>query len=209
MLVGNLVALAQRSLKRMLAYSSVAHAGYLLVAVWPGTRLGTASVLLYLVAYSLTTLAAFGILSVLGRDGEREVGLDEIAGLGRTRPWLALALTVCMLSLLGFPGTLGFIGKWYIISAVIGTGHMILPVVLVLASVVSAGYYLPVVMAVYMRPAPAGGSAGELLPRHAAVTIGVVVVALLIFGVWPSGAVGAALDSAATLLGAGATTAAR
>jgi NADH-quinone oxidoreductase subunit N len=205
MLVGNLVALAQRSLKRMLAYSSVAHAGYLLVAVWPGTRLGSASVLLYLLAYGLTTLAAFGILSVLGRDGEREVGLDEIAGLGRTRPWLALGLTICMLSLLGFPGTLGFIGKWYIISAVVGTGHMVLPVVLVLASVVSAGYYLPVIMAVYMRPAPAGTVHGELLPRPAAVTLAVVVAALLVFGVWPSGAVGAAIDSAATLLEAGAT----
>src|SRR5690606_125272 len=120
MLVGNLVALTQRSLKRMLAYSSVAHAGYLLVAVWPGTRLG-----------------ACGSLSVVGRGGGREVGRDDIAGLGRTRPWLALGLTICMLSLLGFPGTLGFIGKWYIISAVVGAGHMVLPIVLVLASVVS------------------------------------------------------------------------
>jgi NADH-quinone oxidoreductase subunit N len=209
MAVGNLVALAQRSLKRMLAYSSVAHAGYLLVAVWPGTRLGSASVLLYLLAYSLTTLAAFGILSVLGRDGEREVGLDEIAGLGRRRPWLALGLTICMLSLLGFPGTLGFIGKWYIISAVVGTGHMILPVVLVLASVISAGYYLPVIMALYMRPAPAGAGSGELLGRPAAWAIGIVVAALLVFGVWPSGAIAAALESAGTLLQAGATTATR
>ena len=209
MVVGNLVALAQRSIKRMLAYSSVAHAGYLLVAVWPGTRLGSASVLLYLLAYGLTTLAAFGILSVLGRDGERDVGLDEIAGLGRTRPWLALGLTICMLSLLGFPGTLGFIGKWYIISAVVGTGHMVLPVVLVLASVVSAGYYLPVIMAAYMRPAPAGEVHGELLPRPAAVTLALMIAAVVLLGVWPAGAVDAALDSAATLLQAGATTAVR
>jgi len=207
MVVGNLVALSQRSLKRMLAYSSVAHAGYLLVAVWPGTRLGAAAVLLYLLAYGLTTLAAFGILSTLGRDGERDVTLDEVAGLGRTRPWLALGLTICMLSLLGFPGTLGFIGKWYILSAVVAQQHWILPVVLVLTSVVSAGYYLPVIMAAYMRPTPAGAVAGPLLPRVAGAALGVVIVAIIIFGVWPSGALGVALDSASTLFQAGGTTA--
>jgi NADH-quinone oxidoreductase subunit N len=117
MVLGNLVALSQRSLKRMLAYSSIAHAGYLLAALWPGTQRSLSATLLYLAAYLLTSLAAFGILAVLGRGGEREVTLDAIAGLSRRRPWLALALSLCMLSLLGFPGTFGFVGKWAILDA--------------------------------------------------------------------------------------------
>ena len=186
MVLGNLVALTQRSLKRMLAYSSIAHAGYLLVAVWPGTPAGAGSVMLYLLAYSLTTLASFGFLAALGRGGERDVTLDDLAGLAATRPVMALGLTVCMLSLLGFPGTFGFIGKWYILTAVVAQGHYILPVILVLTSVVSAGYYLPVVMAMYMKPAPTADryAALRLAPAAlGAVALAVVVVVLL--GVWP------------------------
>ena len=200
MIVGNLIALAERSLKRMLAYSSVAHAGYLLVAVWSGSVLGASAVVLYLVAYGVTTLAAFGILTALGRDGEREVTLESIAGLASRRPLLASGLALCMLSLLGFPGTFGFIGKWYIISTVVAEGQYILPVVLVLTSVVSAGYYLPVIMAMFMRPAPSPESYGTVrLPRAAAVATAVCVVAILVFGFWPSGAVDAAGQSAAAL----------
>ena len=108
----------------MLAYSSIAHAGYLLVAVWPGTRPGAGAVLLYLLAYGLTTLASFGFLAALGRGGERDVTLDDIAGLAATRPGSRFGLSVCMLSLLGFPGTFGFIGKWYILTAVVAEGQL-------------------------------------------------------------------------------------
>jgi NADH-quinone oxidoreductase subunit N len=193
MVLGNLVALTQRSLKRLLAYSSVAHAGYLLVAVWPGTPIGASAVLLYLLAYSLTSLAAFGLLSALGRGGERDVTLDDIAGLAAARPGVAFALSVCMLSLLGFPGTFGFIGKWYIILAVVAEGHYVLPVILVVTSVLSAGYYLPVIMAMYMRPAPAGDRYAAVRLAPAALgTVTLAVVAVLLFGVWP----GAVLDLA-------------
>jgi NADH-quinone oxidoreductase subunit N len=193
MILGNLVALAQRSLKRLLAYSSVAHAGYLLVAVWPGTPAGAGSVLLYLLAYSLTSLAAFGLLAIVGRGGERDVTLDDIAGLAATRPGIAFALAVCMLSLLGFPGTFGFIGKWYIISAVVAEGHYVLPVVLVLTSVLSAGYYLPVIMAMYMKPAPSADRYAQVrLPAPALGAVTLTIAAVLLFGVWP----GAVLDLA-------------
>jgi NADH-quinone oxidoreductase subunit N len=186
MVVGNLVALAQRPLKRMLAYSSIGHAGYLLVAVWPGTHAGSGAVLLYLLAYGLTTLASFGFLTTLGRGGERDVTLDDLAGLSSTRPLVAFGLAVCMLSLLGFPGTFGFIGKWYILSAVVAQGQMILPVLLVLTSVVSAGYYLPVIMAMYMKPAPAAPRADVgRLPVAAAGAIALSVAAVLLFGLWP------------------------
>ncbi|HUR93443.1 MAG TPA: NADH-quinone oxidoreductase subunit N [Gemmatimonadales bacterium] len=200
MVLGNFVALAQRPLKRMLAYSSVAHAGYLLTAVWPGSQAGAGAVLLYLLAYSLTTLASFGILAALGRGGERDVTLDDVAGLATTRPWLAFGMAVCMLSLLGFPGTFGFIGKWYILSAVVAERHYILPVILVLTSVVSAGYYLPVIMAMYMRPAPSGQRhvAVRLAPA-AAGAVALTVAAVLAFGVWPVGLLDVAGQSAATL----------
>lgn len=200
MVLGNLVALAQRKLKRMLAYSSIAHAGYLLVAVWPGTRLGSGAVLLYLAAYGLTTLASFGFLTALGRGGEQEVTYDDISGLAVSRPWIALGLSICMLSLLGFPGTFGFIGKWYIISAVIAEGQWVLPVVLVLTSVISVGYYLPVIMAVYMKaPASEESHRTVRLWPAAAGAIAVSVVAIVLFGFWPGGALDAAVRSAGTL----------
>jgi NADH-quinone oxidoreductase subunit N len=200
MIAGNLVALAQRTLKRMLAYSSIAHAGYLLAAVWPGTRLGSGSVLLYLAAYGVTTLASFGFLAALGRHGERSVTYDDIAGLAASRPWMAFGLSICMLSLLGFPGTFGFIGKWYILSALIAEGQIILPVVLVLTSVISAGYYLPVIMSMYMKaPASDESHSGVSLFPAAAGAIAVSVAAVLVFGFWPSGALDTAIDSAGTL----------
>jgi NADH-quinone oxidoreductase subunit N len=200
MVVGNLVALAQRTLKRMLAYSSIAHAGYLLAAVWPGTRLGSGSVLLYLAAYGLTTLASFGFLAALGRHGERSVTYDDIAGLAGPRPWIAAGLSICMLSLLGFPGTFGFIGKWYIISALIAEDQVILPIVLVITSVVSAGYYLPVIMSMYMKaPTSEEVHSGVRLFPAAAGAIAVAVAAVLLFGFWPRGALDASVRSAGTL----------
>jgi NADH-quinone oxidoreductase subunit N len=210
MVVGNLVALAQRSLKRMLAYSSIAHAGYLLVAVWPASRTGAGAVLAYLLAYCLTTLASFGFLSALGRGGERDVTYDDIAGLAATRPWISAGLSVSMLSLLGFPGTFGFIGKWYILTAVVAEGHVILPVILVLTSVISAGYYLPVIMAMYMRPAPAPGRFdGVRLAPAAAGALALSIAAIVVFGFWPGDLLDLAGRSAQTLTQTGMPVAGR
>jgi len=200
MVVGNLVALSQRSLKRMLAYSSIAHAGYLLAALLPGTHLGAASTLVYLLAYALTSLAAFGLLSVLGSDGERAVTLDSIAGLAGRRPWVAAGLSITMLSLLGFPGTFGFMGKWMILLGLTGAGHWVAAVVLVLASLVSAGYYLPVIMAVYMRPAAEGAPFdGIRIGAPAAVTIALAVALVVMLGLWPTPAMSPAQMGAASL----------
>ncbi len=201
MVLGNLVALSQRSLKRMLAYSSIAHAGYLLTALWPGTRLAAGAVLVYLAAYALTSLMAFGILSVLGRGGERDVTLDSVAGLARRRPWLAFALAVTMLSLLGFPGTFGFVGKWAILTAVIEVRHIPLTVILVLTSLVSAGYYLPVLMSAYMRePGSSEAHAGSALPRPAALVVGLAVVVVVVLGVLPAPVLAGAVETAGTLI---------
>src|SRR6266571_5129277 len=148
MVAGNLTALAQRAVKRMLAYSSIAHAGYLLVAVAAGTSFGAAAFLFYLVAYTLMTIAAFALLAAKGRDGERDVLIDDLAGLGRERPWLAFALATCMLS---------------------------------------AGYYLPVIMAMYMKPEPfAQAHAGVRLGRLAGAGVAISVAGLLFFGIRPN-----------------------
>ena len=187
MVGGNLLALAQRSLKRMLAYSSVAHAGYLLVAVASGKAAGTAAFIVYLVAYTLMSVGAFAVLAAKGRRGESDVLIDDLAGLATRRPWLAFALAVCMLSLLGFPGTAGFIGKWYILLAATSAGQNVLAAILVLASVVSAGYYLPVIMAMYMKPEASETVHAEVrLGRLAEAAVAVAVAGLLVFGVWPN-----------------------
>jgi NADH-quinone oxidoreductase subunit N len=202
MVLGNLVALSQQSLKRLLAYSSIAHAGYLLVGLWPGTSQGLSAVVVYLAAYVTTSLAAFGILTVLGRDGERAVTLDSMAGLARKRPWLAFALAVTMLSLLGMPGTIGFIGKWAILVAVVHEGQYLLPVVLVVTTLISAGYYLPVVMTAYMRdPTSDLAHAEARLPRPGALVVAAAVVLILLFGVLPAGLLTTATATAASITG--------
>lgn len=200
MVVGNLVALSQRSIKRMLAYSSIAHAGYLLVAVWPGTRLGAAALLIYLLAYGITTLAAFGILAMLGRDGERDVTVDDITGLAKERPWMAFAMAICMLSLLGFPGTFGFIAKWMVLTSAVFEGQWLLAVVMVLASVVSAGYYLPVIMGMYMRDAEPGVDYSGLKVWGAgAGVVAVAIVGIILLGLWPPDLIDLSMESAAAL----------
>jgi NADH-quinone oxidoreductase subunit N len=187
MIGGNLFALAQRSLKRMLAYSSVAHAGYLLVAVTAGGAAGTSAFLVYVIAYTLMSIGAFAVLAAKGRAGESDVMIDDLAGLAGRRPWLAFALAVCMLSLLGFPGTAGFIGKWYILIAATSAGQNTLAAILVLTSVVSAGYYLPVIMAMYMKSEPHEGAHRDVcLDRWGRAAVAVAVAALLVFGVWPN-----------------------
>ena len=186
MLVGNIVALAQGSLKRMLAYSSIAHAGYLLVGVWTATDLGRAAVLLYLIAYSITSLAAFGIITAVERVGSRTVMLEDVEGFFKVRPWGALSMAVCLMSLLGFPGTFGFIGKWYLLSAAIDRGGLLLAVVMGVGSLLSLGYYLPVVMAMTMKPERTPDAHRQVLfSRAAKAIVAVAVLANLLFGIWP------------------------
>jgi len=197
MAVGNLVALAQRTLKRMLAYSSIAHAGYLLVAVVPGTREGAGAVLFYLAAYTLMTLAAFSVVIAAGRDGERALTIDDLAGLHKQRPWLAFGMAIAMLSLLGFPGTAGFIGKWFILQSALRGGHALLATIMVLTTVVSAGYYLPVIMAMYMKPAIAESAhESTILPPAARAALAITTALTLTLGFWPNPALGVARDSA-------------
>jgi NADH-quinone oxidoreductase subunit N len=169
--VGNVGALGQSSLKRMLAYSSVAQAGYMLAGVVVATRLGVQATVFYLAVYVLMNMASFAV--IIAREHETALGdsIGAVAGLGRERPWLAWPMTVSMLALAGIPATAGFIGKFYLIDAAVSGQYTWLGVVIVIGSMISLGYYLPVVAAMWMRESPAGaaqrGSPGAEPPTSA------------------------------------------
>jgi len=191
MVIGNAVGLAQRNIKRMLAYSSIGHAGYLLVALAAGTTQGASAMLFYLLVYTLATFGAFAVIVTMTRASSHggAVMLDEFNGLWSVRPWLALGMGILMLALLGFPifGGAGFFAKWYVLQSALQAPRpeTALAVVLVLMTVVSAGYYLYVIMLMFMRPraegaalpAPAGG-----LTRTVLV---ICVLLILVLGVEP------------------------
>jgi NADH-quinone oxidoreductase subunit N len=152
--VGNAGALGQSSLKRMLAYSSVAQAGYMLAGVTVATGLGAQATVFYLAVYVAMNMAAFAV--IVARERETGLGdsIEAIAGLGRTRPWLAWPMTASMLGLAGIPATAGFTGKFYLIDAAVSGSYTWLGVMIVIGSMISLGYYLPVLAAMWMRAAP-------------------------------------------------------
>lgn len=157
-LVGNVGALGQSSLKRMLAYSSVAQAGYMLAGIVVASKLGVQATVLYLIVYLLMNMASFAV--IVAR--ERETGLGDslasVAGLGRSRPLLAWPMTLSMLGLAGIPATAGLIGKVYLIEAAVEGSYAWLGIVIVIGSMISLGYYLPVIAAMWMREAPEGSA---------------------------------------------------
>ncbi|MCA0376206.1 MAG: NADH-quinone oxidoreductase subunit N [Gemmatimonadetes bacterium] len=189
MIVGNVTALAQRNVVRMLAYSSIAHAGYLLVALVPGSDAGSRALVFYLVAYTLATMGAFAALVTVNDGRDSAPSLDDVAGLWIVRPWLASALAVCLLSLMGMPlvGGVGFFAKWYVLQAVLQAPapQTILSVLLVLTSAVSAGYYLVVIGAMFMRPRPEGRPVPSMHAGPRALLIAAVGT-LLVLGVYPT-----------------------
>jgi NADH-quinone oxidoreductase subunit N len=185
MTVGNVIALAQRNLKRMLAYSSVAHVGYMLVGLVTGSDVGGAAVLYYLVVYSFGTVGAFGVILLLERQDRAEaVDLDAYGGLAARHPVLALALTVCLISLIGLPPTAGFVGKFYLFSAAIQGRFYWLGVIAVLNSVIAAYYYLRLIVYMYMREPEGEGVRAALTPA-AGLALAVAVSATLYLGIWP------------------------
>jgi len=186
MIWGNVAAIAQTDIKRMLAYSSIAHAGYLLVAVAAGSVLPTAQAavsgaLFYLLAYGVTTLGAWAVVLTLERQDGTGTALADYAGLGRRRPWMALAMSVFMLSLIGVPPTLGFLGKFVVFGSAVDAGLIGLAVIGVLTSLVSAYYYLRVVVYMYMRP----GEAEVRREAWSAAAIAVTALATFFLGLVP------------------------
>lgn len=194
MVGGNAAALRQDSLKRLLAYSSVAHAGYVLVAAasLPGAAEEASSAMaFYLVAYTFMTLGAFAFLEWMGREGRAAEEIDSFGGLARRHPWAAAAMTLFLLSLGGIPPTAGFFAKFWVFKAALEAGQVPLVVVGVLTTALSLYYYLRVVVALYMKP-PAKG-ASETVSTNAGFVVAVAAAATLLLGLWPSGFVAAAV----------------
>ena len=198
MIIGTVVGVAQTSLKRMLAYSSIAHGGYLLAGLVAGNEVGKAAILFYLAAYALTNLGAFGVIALLGTRERANDDLRDYAGLWHSHPALATLMTFFLLSLGGFPPTAGFIAKWYVFSAAVGSGYYGLAIIGVLSSVVSVFFYLRIVVMMYMterdaRPVPAP------ISRLAMAGLMVAMLGVLYLGVLPTRLIELAQQSIGTI----------
>lgn len=185
MIVGNFAAIQQSNIKRLLAYSSIAHAGYVLVAVTAHSEIGGAAAMFYLAAYAFTNFGAFAVVTYVARKGERYTKIDDFAGLAQRQPMMAAMLTIFLLSLIGVPLTGGFFGKFYIFKAALDANLVWLTVLGLLNSAVAAYYYLRVLVFMYMKepdggePLPAAGAALKIAVFSSAV-------ATLILGIFPS-----------------------
>jgi NADH-quinone oxidoreductase subunit N len=179
------VGVAQSSIKRMLAYSSIAHGGYLLVALVAANDIGKGAVLFYLLSYAVTNVGAFGVIALL-EDGVRPNDrIRDYAGLWNARPGLAALMTIFLLSLGGFPPTAGFIAKWYVFSAAVAAGYAWLAILGVLTSVIAVSFYLRVIVMMYMTPTeqpvqPPG------VPKIAGLALAVSAILVVYLGILPT-----------------------
>ncbi|MGD2071225.1 MAG: NADH-quinone oxidoreductase subunit N [Gemmatimonadota bacterium] len=204
MVVANLIALIQTNVKRMLAYSSVAHAGYLLVALTAANEMAAAGLLFYLLIYTLMNIGVFGVVIAVSRNGEENQQIEDYAGLGHRQPLLGVFLTVFLLSLAGFPGTGGFMGKIYLLQGAVDAELWVLSVILVLATVVSYYYYLRVAWFVWMRDELREGQHdGVFVPATARLALVAGVVLILYMGVFPGATMELARSSVEGLSGVG------
>ena len=199
MILGVTAGVVQRKVRRMLAYSSVAHAGYLLMAMTSGNALGKGAVLFYLLTYALTSLGAFGVTALVSTRDRANDDLADYAGLARRQPLLAFLMTVFLLSLGGFPPTAGFVGKWYLFASAVSAGNYALAIIGVLTSVVSVFFYLRVVVMMYMSDDVS--AAPVTAPSAASLfALGVPMIAIFYLGVLPARLLDLAAKSIATIL---------
>jgi len=205
MTVANLIAGRQESVKRMLAYSSIAHAGYILVGVVVTMRAqpdATASVLFYLLTYTVSTAGAFGSLILCGSYGKEAVTYEDLSGIGRRNPAVALGFSLFLLSLAGVPPTAGFFAKWFLFRSAMGGGFYALTIIAFLNSVIGAYYYLRVLVAMYMRE-PAAGAPIAMPMRSGYVATALVLSAILVLalGILPTSTLDVAMKAAAAFTG--------
>jgi NADH-quinone oxidoreductase subunit N len=199
MTVGNVVALAQSNLKRMLAYSSIAHVGYMLMGLVAGGTPGAGAVLFYLLAYTFTTIGAFGVIGLCVRTGEEAVNVGDYAGLARRHPILAATLALFLLSLVGIPPLAGFVAKFYLFGSAVRAGYLWLTVLAVLNSAVAAYYYLRIIVYMYMRDAE--GAPAVLTPSFSGgLALAVALWGVVQLGVLPAPLFGLAQDAVVALL---------
>ena len=199
MIVGTVVGVAQSNVKRMLAYSSIAHGGYLLVALVSANEAGTAAVLFYLLSYTLTNLGAFGVIALLDTAQWPNDQVRDYGGLWNEHPILAGLMTVFLLSLGGFPPTSGFIAKWYVFTAAVDAGHYWLAIIGVLTSVVSVFFYLRIVVMMYMTPTESPVRV-PAIPKLAGAALVVSAILIVYLGILPTLVLGWAAASIRTIL---------
>jgi NADH-quinone oxidoreductase subunit N len=186
MVVANLIALVQSNVKRMLAYSSIAHGGYLLVALAAANDTAAAGILFYLMIYTVMNIGAFGVLICVAGQGEDRLQLEDYSGFGFQKPVLGVMMTIFLLSLAGFPGTAGFMGKIYLLQGAVVSQLWYLSVILVMASLLSYWYYLRVAWFMWMRPAPAGDTHARVVtPMGIRFALLASAGVILFFGVFP------------------------
>ncbi len=185
MTVGNIVAISQTNIKRMLAYSSIAHAGYVLVAFTAGNDLGTSSILFYLLAYAFMNIGAFTVVILLGKKGEENTLIIDYGGIGFKYPLLAATMTIFMLSMAGIPPLAGFMGKFYIFSAAVKAKYYWLAIIGVLNSALSVYYYLRVTVLMYFREGEREITGLTFSPA-AIIGLIIAVAGVLYLGIFPS-----------------------
>ena len=187
MVTANLIALVQSNVKRMLAYSSIAHAGYLMVALTAANETATAGMLFYLLVYTLMNIGAFAIVITVAHQGEDRLQIEDYAGFGWSQPMLGVFLTIFLLSLAGFPGTGGFMGKIYLLQGAVDSELWTLSVILVLTTLASYWYYLRVAWFMWMRePLSDGQHRSAVAPMPMRVALFASVVLILFLGIFPS-----------------------
>jgi NADH-quinone oxidoreductase subunit N len=184
MTIGNITALVQDDVKRMLAYSSIAHAGYILIAFVIGDQVSSASILFYLLVYTFMNIGAFTIVILLGRQGAENTGIESYAGLAGRHPLIALSMSIFLLSLAGIPPLAGFMGKFYVLSAAVKAQYYWLAVIGVLNSVVAVYYYLRVIMAMYFKESTGEFRRTDFSPAYSVVII-ISLWALFHMGIFP------------------------
>jgi NADH-quinone oxidoreductase subunit N len=180
------MAVIQTRVKRMLAYSSVAHAGYLLIGFAAATGEAYAAVLFYLLVYAIMNLGAFAVVVVLAKQGEDRDSFDDFAGLARARPGLAVLMTLFLLSLAGIPGTAGFIGKFVLFGAAVKDGLVGLTILAVMTSLVSVYYYLRLPVVMWMRDPDPGKEPGDDVLTLEGFVLAVCAVLVLFLGLFPN-----------------------
>jgi NADH-quinone oxidoreductase subunit N len=185
LLVGSVLAVVQTNVKRMMAYSSINHAGFVLVGVQVATDQGVEAALFYLATYTFLIAGTFGVITLVGRRGDGHHHLDDYRGLGRHRPGLALLLTVFLFAQAGVPLTSGFFAKFYVITAAVEGGSTSLAVIAMLSSVISAFLYLRITVSLYMSDDEAPAAPRLTIPVGAGIALGLCVLVTLVVGVWP------------------------
>jgi NADH-quinone oxidoreductase subunit N len=199
MTLGNIAALVQTNIKRLLAYSSIAHAGYLLVAFAAAREMGISAAIFYTAAYAAMNVGAFVVISHFASHGERYVTLEDYSGLGKRAPRLAAVLTVFLLSLIGIPVTGGFFAKFYVFSAALKSDLVGLTIVAVINSAIAAYYYLRVIVYMYMRE-PREEAPLAPMPAGLVVSLAAALIATIYLGVLPGRVLAYAAQSARDLV---------